>query len=396
MSLRGATPSTVHAAIDDADPFPGTSGFAGAVDGRLVRDVLGRVPLYVERDALGADAADLGTPIDAAETRESADVAGLETPADAADAGTWAFSPRALAEPALFPAGSIADGDGLRRRWRLPDPEPERDHGRALDRLERAFDVATAAVDADVAVAFSGGVDSALVGAALEAPCYVVGFPGSHDVEAARTAAAAMGADLEVVTVDHADVTRAVPIVARATGRTDAMAVSIALGLFLAAERVAADGFDALAVGQGADELFGGYEKVARLDDRVAADTVRGAVREQLATLPTQLPRDVLAIEAAGVEPVAPYLQDAVVEAALELPEALLVDGHERKVGLRRIAARRLPATVAEREKKAVQYGSLIARELDRLARRAGYKRRMDDHVRLYVESLLEDCSDRE
>jgi len=30
-----------------------------------------------------------------------------------------------------------------------------------------------------------------------------------------------------------------------------------------------------------------------------------------------------------------------------------------------------------------------VARELDRLARQDGFKRRMDDHVTKYVESLL-------
>ena len=47
-----------------------------------------------------------------------------------------------------------------------------------------------------------------------------------------------------------------------------------------------------------------------------------------------------------------------------------------------------LPDRVAFREKKAVQYGSLVSRELDRLARQNGFKRRMDDHVTQYVESL--------
>jgi len=200
-----------------------------------------------------------------------------------------------------------------------------------------------------------------------------------------------MGRDLTVVDLEPADLERAVPEVARATGRTNAMDVQIALPLYLVGERVAADGFDALAVGQGADELFGGYEKVVRLDHRVEAETVRGAVREQIRSLPNQLPRDVLTIEATGLEPVAPFLHDAVVEAALRLPDELLADADERKRGFRRVADRHLPAEVASRDKKAVQYGSLVARELDRLARQAGYKRRMDDHVDKYVESLLAD-----
>jgi asparagine synthase (glutamine-hydrolysing) len=244
----------------------------------------------------------------------------------------------------------------------------------------------------DVAVAFSGGVDSAIVAALLDAPCYVVGFPESHDVEAARSAAERMGLDLTVVELDHDTLEAAVPRVARAIGRENAMDVQIALPLFLVAERVASDGFDRLAVGQGADELFGGYAKVANApdDDRVDADTVDGARREVMPTLPDQLDRDVRALAAAGVTPVAPFLHESVIAAARKLPHGLVVsdDGH-RKHALRLAATEWLPESIAFREKKAVQYGSLVGRELDRLARQDGFKRRMDDHVSKYVRSRL-------
>jgi asparagine synthase (glutamine-hydrolysing) len=291
------------------------------------------------------------------------------------------------------------------RVWSLPDRPPERDDERAVAAVRAAVKAALRTVveetgsdgtgvtsEADsTAVAFSGGVDSALVAAGLGGPCYVAGFPDGHDVATARDAADAMGLDLRVVELDHRDLERAVPEVARATGRTNAMDVSIALPLYLVAERAAADGFDRLAVGQGADELFGGYQKVANApgDDRVEADTVRGARHETIASLPAGLERDVLALRAAGVEPVAPLLDDRVVDAALSLPGDLLVDGDERKVALRRAASAWVPDSVATRDKKAVQYGSLVSRELDRLARRAGFKRRMDRHVDRYVGSLL-------
>ncbi|MHC3438384.1 asparagine synthase C-terminal domain-containing protein [Natrialbaceae archaeon A-gly3] len=360
--IRGTDAQTVRTALESGDPFPGTFGFAGEVDGRLVRDVLGRVPLFVERDV-----------------------------ADPGD-DEWAFSPEDLEDPVLFPAGSVAEGRERTQVWELPDLEAIADHDRAIDRVEEAIHTAVDAVEydrGDVAVAFSGGVDSALVAELLDAPCYVVGFPGSNDLEAARIAADAMGRDLEVVELTHEDLERAVPTVARAIGRTNAMDVGIALSLYLVAEAVAEDGYEALAVGQGADELFGGYEKVVHLDHRVEAETTRGAVREQIATLPEQLPRDVCAIEATGLEPIAPFLHDSVVEAALRLPPELLADEEERKRALRRVSRAYLPTEVANRDKKAVQYGSLVARELDRLARQSGYKRRIGDHVRKYVESLL-------
>ena len=126
-------------------------------------------------------------------------------------------------------------------------------------------------------------------------------------------------------------------------------------------------------------------------DPRVEADTVRGARRETVLSLPDQLERDVLALRAAGVEPVAPLLHDDVVRAALDLPGDLLVtDRGERKWALRLAAREWLPDALAFREKKAVQYGSLVARELDRLARQAGFKRRMDDHVSKYVTARCE------
>ncbi|USZ69632.1 asparagine synthase-related protein [Halorussus salilacus] len=385
--MRGASADRVAGALADRDPLPGADsgaragirGFAGELpDGRLVRDVLGRQPLFVEGGESGGS--------------------------------DWSFSPADLADPEPLPAGCVRSESGVERVFSLPEPSPTRegvpDRDRAVavrDALAGSLDsVAEAEVESeaedadegDLAVAFSGGVDSTVVASAIDAPLYVVGFPDSHDVSAARRAARLMGRedDLRVVELDASDLERAVPEVARATGRTNAMDVQIALPLFLAGQRAARDGHDRLAVGQGADELFGGYAKVARApeDPRVEADTVRGATREVIRTLPAQLERDVLALRAAGVEPVAPLLDDRVVRAALGLPGDLLVDSRgERKKALRLAAREFVPDSVAFREKKAVQYGSLVARELDRLARRAGFKRRMDDHVSKYVESRV-------
>ena len=356
--IRGADAETVRRALDADDPLPGTTGFAGVLDGLLVRDVLGRQPVF-------------GTP------------------------GDWGFAPDDVTgEPRPVPAGHVRDTDGADRRvWSLPDPPVEDEDAAAVDAVRRAIDDALTALDDDgLAVAFSGGVDSALVAAGVpDAPCYVVGFPDAHDVAAARDAAAAMDRELRVLELTHADLERAVPDVVAATGRTNAMDVCIALPLYLVAERVAADGYDRLALGQGADELFGGYAKVVDPadDDRVDATTVRGATREVIGSLPDQLERDVLTLRAAGVEPVVPLLADGVVEAALPLPDHLLATGDERKVALRRAARDWLPGSIIAVDKKAVQYGSLVSRELDRLARQAGFKRRMDRHVDQYVESLL-------
>ena len=358
--LQGARPDVVRSALRTGEPLPGTSGFAGTIDSRLVRDVLGRYPLFV----------------------------------DAEDPDAWSPDPKSLSSPEPLPAGHVCEESATSQVWTLPDPSPSPDETAAVEAVAAAIAERTADVSADgLAIGFSGGVDSAILAATLDAPLYVVGFPESHDVAAAQSAAELLDRDLTVVELDHDRLRAAIPAVARATGRTNAMDVSIALPLYLLAERVSADGYDRLALGQGADELFAGYAKVANAPDdpRVEAATVSGARREVLGSLPDQFERDVLAVRAGGAAPVAPLVHDRIVEAALALPESLLVstDG-QRKRGLRLAARRWLPDELAARDKKAMQYGSLVSREIDRLARQAGFKRRMDDHVTKYVRSLLE------
>lgn len=358
MTVTGATPTLVRDAIQNETALPGTTGFAGELDGILVRDVLGRVPLFYERG----------------------------------DPQTWSHERSELTDPRRLPAGSLREEAGVRRCFALPDPAPVAADRTAVEEVQTAIDSAVGSVDqSGLAVAFSGGIDSAILAARLDCPLYTVGFPDSPDIRAARAAAELLDRELRVVTLAHEDLEAALEPVVDATGRTNAMDIQIVLPLFVLAQRVHADGFDRLALGQGADELFGGYAKVARAPDdpRVEAETIRGARREMIETLPTQLERDVLALKHAGVEPVVPLLADRVVRSALSLPGELLVtDRGERKWALRLAARAWLPDRVAFREKKAVQYGSFTARELDRLARQSGYKRRMDDHVTKYIESV--------
>jgi len=355
--LRGAAASAVADVIAAETPLSGLDGFAGALpDGRVVRDVLGREPIFVD-----------------------------------AASGDWGFDPATVTEPVPVPAGGVlAPGDDTASTpLSLPASTPTAPAS-ALPTLDTAITESLEAMP-DVPVAFSGGVDSGVVASGSGGPLYVVGFPDSTDVENARRAATAMDRTLRYVELDVSTLEGVVPEVARATGRTDAMSIAIAAPLYVLGEAVAADGDDYIAVGQGADELFAGYEKLAAPadDDRVAAETTLAARDDALATIPGQVERDVLALRAAGVEPVCPLLADAVVEAALQLPESLLVSGDTRKVGLRRVARDRLPAAVAETEKKAVQYGTLTARELDRLAREAGFERRLGDHVSKYIRSRV-------
>lgn len=359
--IRGASTDAVEHVIETGAPVSGLDGFGGCLpDGRLVRDVVGRVPVY--RDQGGGD---------------------------------WAFDPREVDVPEPVPAGCVMPvaGGPPTRRLSLPRSKP-RSESTALTTLEEAIETQLTALES-MPVAFSGGVDSALLTAGTDGPLYCVGFPDSPDRETANATAAQLDRSLEVVDLDAAAIETVLPTVARAINRTDAMSLSIAIPFYLLARAVGTDGYDRIALGQGADELFAGYEKLLNPadDPRLTADAIIDGRDELLTTIPRQVERDVNVFRAADLTPVTPWLSDAVIRAAMRLPESLLIADGTRKVAFRTVATEHLPTSITDTPKRAIQYGSRTARELDRLARDAGFNRRIGDHVSKYIASRVQDLT---
>lgn len=352
--LHGASEQAIKRAVRSGDPFTGDSGYGGVLSGgTIVRDVLGRYPVFVE----------------------------------AHDLREWAFDPQLLSDPVSVPSGHVLEAARAQRIWALPERQSFSNHVDAVRAVDRALvDSCDTLGDLDCAIGYSAGIDSNLLAAHIDVPRYTVGFSGSKELVAAEDAS---DETVHTIELTHDDLLEAIPAVARSTGRTNAMDLAIGLSLYLLAKRVAADGYTHVVLGQGADELFGGYEKIAQPDHRVDADTVLGARREILEALPGGLERDVLAVRAAGVEPMMPYLNDGVVQTALRLDREHLFRRGVRKPILRDVASNYLPTDSVGRKKHAIQYGNGVARELDRLARQAGYKRRIPNHVGKFVDAVL-------
>jgi asparagine synthase (glutamine-hydrolysing) len=79
-----------------------------------------------------------------------------------------------------------------------------------------------------------------------------------------------------------------------------------------------------------------------------------------------------------------PYMDARVVRAARAIPPEKKVCNGVRKLPLRDVAKRHLPPSIAMYEKKAMQYGSGVMREIERLAKRRGYKNDIQgylDHI---------------
>jgi asparagine synthase (glutamine-hydrolysing) len=223
--------------------------------------------------------------------------------------------------------------------------------------------------------ALSGGVDSTLVAQLARRECVAVGLEGSHDIRQAQHAADVLGLTCTSVTITPEEIEEALPAVIRAIPRKDPLNAGIALTQYFIARSAAELGHRRIITGQGADEIFGGYSRY------LETTTLGEDLESDFAGLEHQAARDQAVAALHGTSLSMPYLDYRVVRAARAIPPEQKVREGQRKVPLRQVAERHIPAEFAWYEKKAMQYGSGVWKELQRLARKKGYKTSVQDYI---------------
>ncbi|MCI4337028.1 MAG: asparagine synthase C-terminal domain-containing protein [Thermoplasmata archaeon] len=217
--------------------------------------------------------------------------------------------------------------------------------------------------DAPVSLLYSGGVDSSLVAHLIRTRgplLVVVGTPGASDLDAAADGAARLGLPLRSRTL------RVEEVVELRDRWQDELADLVeparSVSLALAAALDSAPPGRVLC-GQGADELFHGYAHF---------QGARGEAATQLAAkdwgrlVEEDWPRARRMASANHQDLRSPFLDAEFVQAVATIPSEEHVGGGEERKPILRAIARTLglPAELADRPKKALQYGSGIAHQL--------------------------------
>lgn len=230
------------------------------------------------------------------------------------------------------------------------------------------------------AVLFSGGLDSSLIAFALKKHIkklvlVTVGFKNSNALKESRKGATLLGLKLIEHEITREELKECIPIVKKIIKTNDFLQLQIALPEFIALKTAKAKGFNIVFVGQGADELFYGYnsfrlnfnDKNPEFLDNLAWKKLESYWKENLE-------RDLLLAAYFKVKLKAPYLNKDFIEKAMLLPVKEKIKGKNdflRKHALRRLAVSvGLPRKLALKKKKAIQYDTNVSKELKKILKK--------------------------
>jgi asparagine synthase (glutamine-hydrolysing) len=254
----------------------------------------------------------------------------------------------------------------------------------------------------EVAVAFSGGLDSSLTAllakkAGVNVHLIHVSLENQPETRQAEEAARLLGLPLHKYLYSEGDVENVLPKVLWCVESPDPLKTSIGIPFYWAAERASELGFKVMLAGQGADELFGGYRRYLTLYSRFGSESAeRAMARDILSLYEDNFERDAKICSFHNVELRLPLASYPLVEFALSLPLNLKIGGEGetlRKLVLRKAAEKLgLPRQISYKPKKAIQYATGVDKVLKKLAERQNMP--LKQYLQKVFQKVLQNCSE--
>ena len=238
----------------------------------------------------------------------------------------------------------------------------------------------------DVAVAFSGGLDSGLISAiakkyARSVHLYTCGTDKAHDVLMAKDLSERLELPWTQARISKRNVELLLKEMITSTGTTDPFTLSYELQLFCVCREAKEE---IVITGQGADEYFMGCAKFVDQSDN-DYEMQKDAAVERL--LKVSIPCEKAIAKHFGKDLRYPYMTEEIISAVGKLDQEDLrpKDMDSRKSILRDIAMNLGQPCIAERKKKSSQYGSQTTDIIRAIAREKGM------FYNEYIASLCDD-----
>jgi len=241
-----------------------------------------------------------------------------------------------------------------------------------------------------VPVSFSGGVDSYITAALIKnysnPILYTIGNESSKDLFYSKIASKSLECPLEIINLSDKDIINAIEKTIQIIGAENSLDVLIGATFYLIAKRINQDSFDLCLSGQGADELFFGYDKYRRALEK-GEDPTELRNKDVVELGDILFKREYKIFESFGIKFMSPFIDEEVKKIGMQIKrEYNLKDSNDdlRKHILREIALELgAPSEIINRKKKALQYGSGILEDIRRISKEQG----LAPSLNAYLES---------
>jgi asparagine synthase (glutamine-hydrolysing) len=219
----------------------------------------------------------------------------------------------------------------------------------------------------NVAIAFSGGLDSSIIAHILSKYTNVIGYNigfnelGEKWMNIAEKNAEQIGIKLIKLKVSIENVKNDLEKILTCIEEEKEISIEISLPIYFLAKKISEDNFKKTFFGQGADEIFGGYKRYLILAISNKYKLLEEEMLKDILELySTNLERDCKILINFGLIPIYPYLCKKIIEYAIGLPIYFKLNkSGERKIILKKIGEKiGLPKNILDMQKKAIQYSS--------------------------------------
>jgi asparagine synthase (glutamine-hydrolysing) len=221
-----------------------------------------------------------------------------------------------------------------------------------------------------VGIMFSGGIDSALIAHIAkrfksELFLYSVGTEDSKDIKYARKFARKLGLDAQEIIISEEELIDYYRKVQSLLNENNFIKLELAIPVFICSQHAHKDGVCVILTGSGAEELFAGYDR--HMQCFLKGGDLRRMLSDELRALYSKDLKNAEFIASINhCELRYPFLDFDFIKFVTSIkPELNLSRSGEKKIVLKTISIELgLPPEIAERPKKAMQYGSGIHKVL--------------------------------
>jgi asparagine synthase (glutamine-hydrolysing) len=238
----------------------------------------------------------------------------------------------------------------------------------------------------EVAVAFSGGLDSSIIAFlakkfGVEVHLISVSLKNQPEIEHVKKAAEALNLPLHIHLYSEKAVEDILPKVLWRIEDANPVKTSIGIPVFWTVEEASKIGFRVMLAGQGADELFGGYKRYLNHYIQHGEESVQETIFNDIAEMhENNFERDNKICNFHNVELRLPFATYQLAEFATKLPLQLKIESPKdmlRKTVLRKVAEDvGLPRFIVKKPKRAIQYATGVNKVIKKLAKKERYSTR--------------------